>query len=79
MRYGNQLIIFCDLGPIVKVTQGVRMLQNCSSIHFFLKEWMDFYKTCTNIFLVHGQELIILVTLIQFSRSHDVLEYWKIP
>ena len=32
---------FCDLDPIFKVTQGLRLLENSLSAPYLMKEWMD--------------------------------------
>ena len=48
----------CDLDPIFKVTQNVRMLENSLSESCIQKKWMDFDQACTYILFGHGQELI---------------------
>ena len=49
---------FGDHGPIFKVTQGLRLLENDLSASYLMKEWMDFDQTCTAILLWHEKELI---------------------
>ena len=49
---------FGDLDPILKVTQGLRLLENGSSAPYLMKECMDFDHTCTTILLWHEKELI---------------------
>ena len=49
---------FGDLGPIFKVTGGLRLLENGFSAPCLQNEWMDFDQTCTVILLRQGQELI---------------------
>ena len=54
----KQLIRFCDLYPILKITGGLRLLENDFSAPYFQNVWMDFDQTCTATLLKQGQELI---------------------
>ena len=43
---------FGDLGPIFKVTQGLRLLENGLSALCLMKEWMDFDPNLHNYTVV---------------------------
>ena len=49
---------FGDLGPIFKVTQGLRLFENGLSAPYLMKEWLDFDQICITILLWHEKELI---------------------
>ena len=49
---------FGGFDPIIKVTGGLRLLENGLSAPYLLKEWMDFDQTCAAILFGQGQELI---------------------
>ena len=42
---------FGYLDPIIKVTGGIRLLENGLSAPYLMKEWIDFDETCTTILL----------------------------
>ena len=51
----GKVLDFGDLDPIFKVTGGLRLVENSLSALFLMKEWMDFYFSCTSILLRLGK------------------------
>ena len=67
---------FGDLGPIFKVTGGVRFLVNGLIAPYLQNEWMDF-DLYSYVVVTWKRTDQILMTLTPFSRSHKGLDCWK--